>query len=167
MSLREGRFKLLAELASATAVVVSLVFVGLGVRETARQTELNTEALRVSAYQDLIGQITTFNEALLDPALAEIYGRMQDPKMTVAMLRPVERVQALRMWFMMARHADMAFYQYQKGLLPEDRLASALAVFNWEDTATPIYREFWATYKGVFVPSFQEFIDHQMAQRGR
>lgn len=164
MSLKEGRFKLLAELASATAVVLSLVFVGLGVRETARQTELNTEALRVSAYQDLIAQITTFNEALLNPQLAEVYGRMQDPEVTVGMLSPVERVQALRMWFMMARHADMAFYQFQKGLLPEDRLNSALAVFQWEDTATPIYAEFWATYKTVFVPSFQEFIDRRMAQ---
>ena len=60
------------------------------------------------------------------------------------MLSPVDRVQALRLWFMMARHADMAFYQFEKGLLPEDRLNSALAVFLFEDTATPIYKAFWA-----------------------
>jgi len=35
---------------------------------------------------------------------------MQDPAQTVDMLSPVDRVQALRLWFMMARHADMAFY---------------------------------------------------------
>ena len=110
MSLTEGRYKLLAELASAGAVVISLVFVGLGVRETARQTALNTDALGVAAYQDLVAQITNFNQALLDPELAALYGRMQDPAQTVDMLSPVERVQALRLWFMMARHADMAFY---------------------------------------------------------
>ena len=50
-----------AEIASAAAVVISLIFVGLEVRESARQTELNTQSLQLSAYQDLIGQIGTIN----------------------------------------------------------------------------------------------------------
>ncbi len=61
--LDRGRF---TQIASAAVVVLSLVFVGLEVRESARQTEVNTQSLQVSAYQDLIAQIQLINLTLLE-----------------------------------------------------------------------------------------------------
>lgn len=63
-----GRYRVFAEVASAAAVALTLVFVGLQLRETSRQTALNTASLQVSAYQDLNAQISHFNELLLDPS---------------------------------------------------------------------------------------------------
>ena len=161
MSLKPSRFKLLAELASAIAVVVSLVFVGMEVRETARQTQLNTEALRLAAYQDLISQISDFNMALLDPVSAEVYLKVSDPEGDWDAMSPLEQNQGDRILFLLVRHADMAFYQYEEGLLSEERLASAVRPFT-ADLEAPIYRRFWDRVKGNFVPSFQAYIDSQL-----
>ena len=164
MSSRTHPFRLLAEIASAIAVVVSLVFVGLEVRETARQTELNTEALRLAAYQDLISQISDFNMALLDPEVASVYLRASDPQSDWASMNSIERSQADRILYLLVRHADMAFYQVEQGLLSEDRLNSAVRPFT-ADLDSPIYRDFWERSKQHFVPSFQAYIDSQMAAR--
>ena len=64
MAEKVRRYKVVAEVGSALAVVLSLVFVGLEVRGTSRQTALNTESLQVAAYQDLIAQIGQFNQLM-------------------------------------------------------------------------------------------------------
>ena len=161
MQLKEPRYKVLAEILSAAAVVLSLVFVGLEVRETARQTELNTEALQITAYQDLIAQIGQFNEAMLDAEMAALYMRLTDPAGDWSSLSPVERLQAERILFLLARHADLAFYQFEQGLLPEARLESALRPFM-ADINKPMYRDFWEANKRNFIPSFQAYIDRQI-----
>lgn len=153
--------KIVAEVLSAAAVVASLMFVALQVRETARQTELNTEALRVAAYQNLIGQIAQFNVAMLDPGLAEVYGKMQEPTAEFESLSLVEQVQAERILFLLVRHADMAYYQYELGLLSEARLESAVQPFL-ADVEQPMYRTFWQRSKGNFVPDFQAYVDARM-----
>lgn len=155
--------KIIAEALSAAAVVASLVFVAVEVRETARQTELNTEALRVTAYQNLIGQIAQFNVARLDAGLAEVYGKMQGRTAQMDSLSPVEQEQAEAMLFLLLRHADMAYYQYELGLLSEDRLESALMPFLAGDR--PMYRAFWESNKGNFVPGFQAYMASHMAGR--
>ena len=157
-----SRFKFFAELVSAVAVVLSLVFVGLEVRETARQTQLNTEALRLAAYQDLISQIAQFNTAMLDSASASVYLRISAPDGEWSALSPIEQNQADRILFLLARHADMAFYQFEQGLLSRDRLDSAIRPFTG-DLHSPIYLEFWERARGNFVPSFRAHIDARVA----
>jgi len=157
------RYKLLVEILSAIAVVLTLVFVGLELRETARQTALNTESVQVAAYQDLIAQISQFNRLLLDPTIASVFERMMNPKGDWAEFSAVERRQARSLLFLLVRHADMAFYQYQRGLLPKDRLNSALLPLL-SDIDKPMYRAFWEEIKGSQVPSFREYIDKRIAE---
>ena len=57
----QSRMSLWLEIISAVAVVVSLVFVGFEIRNSTEQTEQNTRALQVSAYQDLINRIVDMN----------------------------------------------------------------------------------------------------------
>ena len=67
------KYQVLAEIISAVAVVVSLIFVGLEVRESAKQTALNTQSLQVSTYQDLIAQINDLNKLTLqNPDVAKL-----------------------------------------------------------------------------------------------
>ena len=162
MAVRERGLKRLAELLSAAAVATSLVFVALEVRATARQTELNTEALQLAAYQDLIAQISQFNTVMLDPAIASVYLKVSDPEGDWSSLSPIEQNQADRILYLLVRHADMAYYQFEQGLLAEDRLVSALRPFV-SDIDAPLYRRFWERAKGNFVPSFQAYIDAQIA----
>lgn len=163
MKSKRFSFKQMGGILSASAVALSLVFVGLEVRETAEQTKLNTEAVQLSAYQDLIAQIAQLNSVLLDPELAALYGRINGPNLSMADLGPVERVQTARIMYLTVRHADMAYYQYERGLLSEDRLESALAPFVGP-LRNPIPREFWEISKRNFVPSFQAYIDSRIAE---
>ena len=166
MTGNERRTRVVVELASALAVVATLVFVGLEVRETRRQTALNTEAIQVAAYQDLISQINRFNELLLEPDVAAVFERMQDPEGEWSTFSPVERRQARSLLYILVRHADMAYYQFEHGMLPEERFDSALRPLL-TDMDKPIYRAFWEEVKGSRVPGFRDYIDRRIAQELR
>jgi hypothetical protein len=60
-----------AELVSAVAIVLSLIFVGLQINQNTRVSEIN-------AYQDLINQISLLNQVRINnPAVADLWGRLQ------------------------------------------------------------------------------------------
>ena len=160
------RFKVAAEIGSAVAVITSLVFVGLEVRETSRQTALNTESLQVTAYQHLIGQIGEFNQMMVDPDLAALYERLQDPEGEWSDFSVVDRRRAMSILFYLLRHADMAFYQFERGMLPEARMNSAAVLFL-DGVSLPLYSTFWEDVRDNFVPSFREFVDHRVAESAR
>ena len=151
-----GRF---AEIASAVAVVVSLIFVGLEVRESARQTELNTQSLQVSAYQDLISQISAIN--VLHVEHPEV-GQLAASVSSLDDLTAGDRAQVSNSYFLIARHGDMAFYQHELGMLTEERLESALGILNVV-LCGPTFREFWSEARNAFVASYRDFIDAKIS----
>lgn len=162
MEARPGNMKLLAQIASAAAVAVSLVFVGLEVRETAEQTALNTVSLQVSAYQALIGQIDEWNRIILNPEIAALALKLEDPDGEWTQLSAVDQSRARSLLYLLIRHADMAFYQYERGMLPEDRLESALVPFLFTISA-PMGRAQWERSRANFVPAFRSYVDRQLA----
>ena len=159
-------YRVVAEIASATAVALTLVFVGLQLREASRQTALNTTSLQVAAYQDLNAQISHFNEVLLDPAVARVFERITDPAWNWSKFNLVERRQARSLLFMRIRHADMAFYQFDRGMLSEERLTSALQPLL-SDADKPVFRSFWEEVGPRQVPAFRIYLDQKIAARAR
>ena len=155
---------MLAEIASAAAVALTLIFVGLQLREASRQTALNTTSVQVAAYQDLNAQISHFNELLLDPGLALVFERMTDPAWDWSKFDPVQRRQARSLLYMRIRQADMAFYQFERGMLSEERLNSALRPLL-SDVDKPIFRSFWAEVGPVQVPAFRDYLNRRIAAR--
>jgi hypothetical protein len=150
------RIKLVAEIAAAVAVVLSLLFVGLQVRESALQTELNTAAVEVSAYQDLMAQIAEFNRmAVEDPDVARI---QTIGDVSLSTLPPVEQRRHIAMVFLMLRHGDMAYLQYERGMLDENRMYSAMAPLRaWLRYCST--RDVWAQNRDNYVPSYRSFVD--------
>lgn len=119
-------YALIAEIISAVAVVAGLVFVGLEIQQSTEQSALNTRALETAAYQDLIAQILAINTAYdTDPYLSNLTDRGGRGELT----DPGELNMYLGFAITLARHADMACFQYQQGILSEERLASAMAIF--------------------------------------
>jgi hypothetical protein len=161
-----SRYRVVAEIASAAAVALTLVFVGLQLREASRQTALNTTSIQVAAYQDLNAQISHFNELLLDPGVALVFERMTDPAWDWSKFNPIERRQARSLLYMRIRHADMAFYQFDRGMLPEERLNSALRPLL-SDIDNPIFRTFWEEVAPLQVPGFRDYLDRRIAERTR
>ncbi len=153
---------MIAEVASAAAVALTLVFVGLQLRESSRQTALNTTSLQVAAYQDLNAQISRFNELLLDPALAKVFERMMDTTGDWTRLNPVQRRQARSLLYMRFRQADMAYYQFDRGMLSEERLNSALRPLL-TDIEKPLFRSFWEEVGPQQIPAFRAYLDTRIA----
>ena len=65
-----------------------------------------------------------------------------------------------RVLFLLFRHGDMAYFMYERGVINEDRLRSALRPIPLH---TPLAREFWGQNKFIFTPEYQGYIDLMIA----
>lgn len=157
----QSKVSLWLEIISATAVVISLVFVGLEIRNSTEQTEQNTRALQVSAYQDLINRIVDMNAIdIEDGTSIESLVSLESPT--------AQQMQKLnsRIWIIF-RHGDMAYFQYESGSISEERMLSAMAPLLDRLNYDPVVQQ-WNRDKWAFVPAFRSFIDEYVAeQEGR
>ena len=120
------------------AIIASLIFVGIETRNSTKQAVLTTQALEISAYQDLIDNIAEMNVLTLqDPEVAAFMFKIFS---TSEELTDVEEFRFGRTAFQRLRHGDMAFFHYQRGAIDETRLRSVLNVVRLEN---PRMREFW------------------------
>ena len=111
------RWALIAEIFSAAAVVVSLIFVGFQVRQGADETALNTRAIEVSAYQDLTAQVGDLNRLLIEnPALATARSRVLQGDS----LQSIDNSEIAEAYLRLAfRQGDTAYRQYVYELIDE------------------------------------------------
>jgi hypothetical protein len=118
------KWALVAEIIGGAAIVISLVFVGLQINQGSNETAQNTKALETNAYQELISQISSMNMLIIqDAEFAGIFNRMlngEHPK------NAIERRRVLSFVNLNIRHGDMAYKQYQNGLIDERSLNSIL-----------------------------------------
>lgn len=153
------RFRIVAEILSAAAVVISLVFVGIEVRESARQTALNTESMQVSTYQDLVTQIGELNRLALENV--EVAALLDDFNLSYDSMPSHEQRRYTSYLFLVFRHGDMAFYQYELGALSRERLESALRPLTCR-LGLRMFQEFWQGNREGFVPAYRAFVDSAM-----
>jgi len=137
------------------AIIGSLIFVGIESRNSTRQAALTTQALEITAYQDLMTNIEELNLAALQndnaaSALERIWEEPDDSGLFG------ER----RVLFLLFRHGDMAYFMYERGAISEDRLRSALRPLPLH---IPFVREFWDQNKITFTKDYQSHIDNMIA----
>ena len=122
-------YALIAEIIGGFAILISLIFVGLEIRQSSEQTELNTRAISVTAYQDLIAQIIDINNAvMIDAELADIILRGQEGNINpTTEASDAERFG--RYIINVTRHADLACFQYQQGIIDKERLSATLGIY--------------------------------------
>ena len=137
------------------AIIASLVFVGLETRNGANQTLLNTQAMEISAYQELTNSISEMNALAIQSehsatVMANIFG-VADPEEFMVFTILINRL----------RHGDMAYFMYEKGVIDEDRLLSTLRPLPLHSADT---RAFWQANKISFVKPYQDYIDQLIKQ---
>jgi len=137
------------------AIIASLIFVGIETRNGAQQTLLNTQAMEISAYQELTNNISEMNAlAFQSEHAAEVMARIFDIPDSDEWMRFSVHINRLR-------HGDMAFFMYEKGVIDEDRLLSTLRPLPLQSAGG---REFWETNKISFVKPYQDYIDQLIAE---
>ena len=147
------KWKYIVEAIGFTAVIASLVFVGIETRNSAKQSELTTQALEISAYQALMSNIDDLNMLLVEnPSMAPVMGKIWAD----GDAGDIEEFRANRVMYMLFRHGDLAYFMYERGAIDEARLESALGpVPVWSKTG----REFWDQRKDAFSKNYRNYID--------
>lgn len=147
------------ELVGFAGIVASLVFVGIETRNSTRQAILTTQALQISAYQDLMDNIAELNTTIVqspDAAalLFKAFGTTEE-------LSDIDQFRFERNLYQRFRHGDMAYFLYERGAIDETRLRSTLQVLRLGNTRVD---EFWNRNQDKFVESYRNHVNHMIQE---
>lgn len=145
-------YALIAEIVGAAAVVISLIYVGVGVRQ-------NTDAILVANHQALVAMDMEKNTWLRDPSFAAIYtAALED----IDSLDPASRRQfnsfvadTLNAW-------EFAFITYNNGMMDLEIWNGWDGFYRREILLAP-YRTFWQASGQNFSPVFKAYVDGILA----
>jgi hypothetical protein len=145
---------LLSQIAGTIAVLASLIFVGLQIRQQANATRAQTEQAIAANWM----------------ALAQVIGSTAEPftaglistNATFAELNDADRMRFLAAIFALFKHYENMFLQFQKGRISQD---------DWEPWSNhlqmyfhqPGVQTWWSLRKAAFSPVFRKFLDESMA----
>ncbi len=154
--MNQKRFKDVLEGVGLIAVIASLIFVGIETRNGAIQAELNTEALEMAAYQQLIDSINEMNAlAIGHSQLRSAIRKVHEDQVDLT----EEEKSVFDYWlWMRIRHGDMAFFQFERGVIDESRLGSVMPPMI-DLLRHPYAGSLWQTRQENFVPAFRDYVN--------
>ncbi len=141
------------EFVGAIAVVATLGYLALQIRQNTRRTEESTASQEATTYQSLMSQIIELNRGLAaDQQLGEIVAKARNGEV----LDDSERPRYVSLITAILRYGDMAYYQYEKGLIDERRLHSAFSpvrgFLSGQEPAMQVFQRL--ARMGAFVEEF-------------
>ena len=154
------KWALIGEILGAVAVVVSLGFVGYQLQQSNEQAALNTQALERAAYQRLTDGISEFNLTTI-----------QSPELRVARRKvrsgaelTTDEASVLSAFLYLAyRNGDLAYLQYQQGIIGEQRLLSGLGLLI-NNLHIPYVQAHWEVAQVGFVDSYRDYINQLIVE---
>ena len=139
----------IAEIIGGIAIIASLIFVGVQVRE-------NTQVVKLTSDRALDQQNLALNLAVAnDSELAEILTKGEVDRSS---LTPAERTRFDNYCFSRFGAFENVIGNYAEGFVPEDEY-EVWAVYFRNRLEKPGYREFWAEYRDGFFPTFRSWTD--------
>jgi hypothetical protein len=152
------KWALLAEVLGGIAVVISLIFVGLQVQQSNEQAALNTDALRLTAYAQLVDGISDFNIQTLQNAELRAVRNRLEAGAQIDELDPDEQQIIKAFLYLAYRNGDLAYMQYSQNIIDEERLLSGMGLLA-DYLAYPTVRKHWNRAKDGFVRDYRNYID--------
>ena len=148
----------IAEILSAVAILVTLLYLSIQTRYLAIQTEQNTQAIRATAIQDLAEQdLAQTNQLVAYPEIVEL----------MMTSRELENGEAARLYGWLTgfvRSRESYYRQYTLGVIDEDSYLRMESPFLYILEIEHI-NNFWQNSKGAFNSAFVERTDSQMEGR--
>lgn len=153
-----SKWALIAEIGGGLAVVISLVFVGFQVRQSAIESSQNTLAIEASAFQDLAGRVNAVNfEAMVNQELGELIRKVH--RNEIPAVEPIEAQVNFYLAYTVV-HVDMAFIQYGKGLITEEQFLS-LSSPLFAQLRTEVGKMYWRS-RSSYTKEFVDYIEKYM-----
>jgi hypothetical protein len=151
-------YALIAEIVGAIAIVISLITVAMQINQSAQETALNTNAVQVSAYQALVGDVITINLIISEnPQLAELVTRITDGGTFNNNAEVHQYDQYISAIF---EHGDMAYYQYEKGIINEERLWNILGIVTTQFQIDYVQNEWDEKFKVRVDSGFVKYLEN-------
>jgi len=148
----------IAEILSAVAILITLLYLSMQTRYLAIQTEQNTQAIRATAIQGLAEQdMTNTNQLVAYPEIVEL----------MMTSRELEKDEAARLYGWLTgfvRSRESYFRQYTLGVIDEDSYLRMESPFLFNLSIEHI-NNYWQNSKGAFNGAFVERTDSQIAGR--
>ena len=157
MKVRLQEYALVAEIISAIAIVISLIFVGLQVGQSSAETAANSRALEATVRESMLNA----DLAILQSALPYSFILQRDPE------TEDERGQARIYFYMLNRSRENYWKQHSNGMLDDE------TYFSYRDNfINTLVRSDYALSafdagRDVLIPGFIAEIDEQLEKRGR
>ncbi len=148
MSTKLQNYALLAEIIGAIAVVVSLVYVGLGVRQ-------NTAAVQVANHQVLVAMDMDKNSWLRDADFAATFVLAQNH---LEQLSPVQLIQISTFVADTFNAWEFAYITFRNGAIEENIWNGWDAFYRSELEREP-FRWFWRQNRSGFSPEYRAYVD--------
>jgi len=142
----------LGNFVSGLAVLISLIYLGIQVRQTKRNQQISIRHSRAS-------RIVQLHLALAEPAAASawLHGSVSPEKLTQTELG--QFVNLCRALFF---HFEDSFYQREEGLLNDAAFETVVAGAHWS-ARSPGFRAAWKTARVNFAGRFLSFMDGVVA----
>ncbi len=141
-------YALVAEIIGAVAVVISLIYVGVGVRQ-------NTAAVQVANHQAIVAMDTEKNTWLRDQKFAAIY---ETARSNFDQLSPVESRQYLTFVADTLNAWEFAFITHENGAMA-DNIWNGWDGFYRSELETKAFSSFWETQSDGFSPAFRIYLN--------
>ena len=145
----------LLQVLGMVGLIASLIFVGLELRQ-------NQQVARVTAYQALAEQIASYNALLLsEPDLNQI----RNAALNNENLTEEDAEQYLAFWRMLFRQSELAYLQYENGIINEELLHRTLAPLVTHIQLSDLARRAWDSgirrfsQRYGYVPAFESYIN--------
>jgi hypothetical protein len=149
-------YALIAEILSAFAVVASLVFVGLQIRQQSDETALNTRAVEITAYQNLIQQIGLLNTLVIESGE---FARIRQAGLSGSDYENEEDQSRFDSYVnLLVRHGDLAYRQFESGLITDDDLQSVLRPLTLMITRERV-RQGWEFLVPGLKPEYVDYVN--------
>ena len=150
----------LGEFIGGLAVIASLVYLGLQIRQGNRQVLHNTKSLEASTHQAIISDLNGFRALLVqDPDLGRIYLQgLEDP----ARLDPGEQFRFRGLMQTLYSNLELQFKSRASGLFSLDSLDRTLLGVALAPGATA----WWVQARYLYDSDFQRYVDELVASHG-
>jgi len=145
-----------AEIIGASAVVISLIYVGF-------QVQQNTKAVQSTVHQSLVDHVFEVEGAILtNPDLAAIIVKSESGAESLTAAERLRLETYLTFSFV---NWESAYLNFQRGLMDE-RLWQTWDRSNYPDESARSYFEFWQKHRDWYDDSFANHVDTIFRDRG-
>lgn len=142
---------------------MSLVFVGVQVRQSTTETVLNRRVAEATAYQNLQQQLALITTVQIEnPDLRRVMSRVSNGETLDSPDDEDDQRLYLAFARLVIRLADLAYQQRQTEVIDDARLVSMLAPLRVEVLGNPLGRSIWESMRPSLVPGFTDYVDRTL-----